>query len=121
MTYFLLFLALTSNAVANIFIKLGSQQFAQGLRTIFSEPVLFFKNGYFFAGVSFFVLALVLYSLVLSRMQLSVAYPIMTSMGFVIVLSFSVWYLHEELLWWQWIGIVMIILGVVLLSQGKIA
>lgn len=118
MTYLFLFIALTSNAVANIFMKLASERFAEGLSVIFKDPVVFLKNGYFFGALFFFAIALVLYALVLSKMSLSIAYPIMTSLGFVIVLGFSVWYLNEQLLWWQWLAIAMILLGVVVLSQG---
>lgn len=120
MTYILLITALTTNAFANILIKLGSKQFSEGLGVVFKDPLLFFKNGYFFGGVLLFAVTLVLYSLVLSRMNLSVAYPIMTSLGFLIVVGFSVWALHEQLYWWQFVGIGLIIFGVILLSQGAI-
>jgi len=118
MTTLLLILALTGNALANICIKLGSEQFSEGLRVFFTNPFVLLKNGYFFAGLVLFGLALVMYSLVLSRMNLSIAYPIMTSMGFFIVVGFSVWHLEEHLMWWQWLGIALILTGVILLSQG---
>jgi multidrug transporter EmrE-like cation transporter len=116
MTYLLLFLALSSNAVANILMKLGSEQFSLGLKSLFVKPVLFFSNGYFFSGLFFFGLALLLYTQVLARMSLSIAYPIMTSLGFVIVVGFSVLVLKEQLIWWQWLGMVMVLVGVLLLS-----
>lgn len=118
MVYFQLFLALTFNAVANICIKLGSKQMALDLKGLLSEPLMLMKNGYLMVGLCFFALALVLYSLVLSKMSLSVAYPIMTGAGFVIVVGFSVMVLREQLFWWQWLGIVSIVMGVILLSQG---
>src|SRR5690606_20782062 len=118
MMYFLLFLALTFNALANICIKLGAERFSFDLRQFATEPLIFLKNGYFVLGLCFFAVALVVYSYVLSRMNLSIAYPIMTSVGFLLVVSFSVFFLQESLQWWQWCGIVCILLGVVLLSQG---
>ena len=118
MVYFLLFLALTCNAVANILIKFGAEKFSEGIRVLFSQPSAFFTNGYFFLGLVFFGVALVLYSIVLSKMPLSIAYPIMTSMGFMIVVGFSSFYLHEVLHWWQWLGILLILGGVVFLSYG---
>jgi len=118
MVYWLLLAALTSNAVANILIKLGAEQFTEGLKVLFKHPWQMFSNGYFFAGLIFFALALVLYAQVLSKMSLSVAYPIMTSLGFIIVVGFSVVGLKEQLFWWQWIGVLLILLGVLLLSQG---
>ena len=120
MTSLYLLMALTANAVANILIKLGSEQYAEGMRLLLTNPRIFFTNWFFFFGVLSFVVALVFYSLVLSRMQLSVAYPIMTSVGFMIVVGFSVLALREQLHWWQWIGILLILVGVVLLSQDSI-
>ena len=108
MVYWLLAAALVCNAVANIFIKLGSEQFSNGLRVLFQHPWQMFSNGYFFAGLLFFALALVLYAQVLAKMNLSIAYPIMTSLGFVIVVGFSVLALKEQLFWWQWLGSAMI-------------
>ncbi|MDP2691972.1 MAG: SMR family transporter [bacterium] len=118
MFYVLLVIALVANALANIFLKLGMMKFSGGISGMILKPWLFVLNAYVFSGLVFFGIALVLYSLVLSKMNLSVAYPIMTGVGFVIVLSFSVLGLHEQFIWWQWIGIVLIFLGVLLLSQG---
>lgn len=118
MVYGLLIIALTCNAIANILIKLGAESFAEGMKVLFQHPWQMFSNGYFFSGILFFALALVLYAQVLAKMNLSVAYPIMTSVGFVIVVGFSVFALQEQLFWWQWVGIVLILTGVFLLSQG---
>lgn len=120
MTYFLLFFALVCNAVANILMKLGSQQFSDGLLRIFQDPQLFFRNGYFFAGVVFFMMALVFYTVALSRLSLSVAYPIMTGLGFMIVVLFSVYSLGEQLWWWQILGVGFVLVGVILLSHGAL-
>ena len=118
MTGFYLVLALVANAVANIFMKLGSERFVEGVKKLMVEPMVFFGNWHFFAGLAFFGTALALYNLVLSKMSLSVAYPIMTTMGFVIVVSYSMYALEETLQWWQWVGLGMVLVGVVLLSQG---
>ena len=80
------------------------------------EPLGFLKNGYLVIGVIFFAVALVLYTLVLARMNLSVAYPIMVSVGFALVMTYSVVFLHEQLWWWQWLGILLVLVGVTLLS-----
>jgi len=71
------------------------------------------------AGVGLFALNIVAYSYVLSKIQLSIAYPIMTSVGFLIVVGFSVFALKEQVSMVQIIGIVMIVAGVVLVA-GKL-
>jgi len=118
MTYVFLLIALTSNALANISIKLGMKQFTGGLSDVLARPWSFVMNTYLLTGLILFGTALMFYALVLSRMNLSMAYPIMTSLGFVIVVGFSVWGLNEQLFWWQWLGIGIILFGVLLLSQG---
>jgi len=115
-----LILAIISNAIANICLKMGSQQFDHGISRIFSEPLMLLKNGYLVVGIVFFATALVLYTLVLAKMNLSVAYPVMVSIGFVIVVAFSVFFLREQLLWWQWLGMAFIISGVILVSKGAV-
>lgn len=116
MPYLYLFLAIICNAVANICLKLGAAQFDRGISNLIKDPLIFLKNGYVMIGIIFFAVALVLYTLVLARMNLSVAYPMMVSIGFVIVLSYSVFFLHEQLVWWQWLGIALVASGVILLS-----
>ena len=120
MIYIFLTIALVANAMANIFIKLGAQQFSGGLSELAVRPWMFVVNIYLLSGLIFFGVALVFYTVVLSKLNLSVAYPIMTSLGFLIVIGFSVWGLDESLFWWQWLGIAMIMAGVVLLSQGAV-
>lgn len=119
MPYLYLFIAIICNAVGNICLKQGAAQFDRGLSNLVNDPLIFLKNGYVVIGIIFFAAALVLYTLILAKMNLSIAYPMMVSIGFVIVLSYSVIFLHEQLLWWQWLGIVLVLLGVILLSISK--
>ena len=64
-----------------------------------------------YAG-SFFV-----WTVVLSRLQLSVAYP-MLAMTYVLIPLASWLVLHEALSSWQWIGIALIFTGVVVVTRG---
>jgi len=81
----MLILALVLNAIANILMKLGSGD--GGLMVVVTDPRKFFGNGYLLFGIVTFVLALGFYTFALSKIQLSIAYPIMTSMGFLIVVG----------------------------------
>ena len=88
MTWIVLIVAIIFNAVANILIKAGMEgSVSMGLAAtvrhrFFSLPIL--------GGIACFGLALAAYSYILSRMNLSVAYPIMTSAGFAIISIASV-------------------------------
>ena len=80
-TYVILGLAVILNAMANIFMKIGivridnnSDIFSLTLKSI-TQPIIPL-------GIIFFILALICYLYALSKLNLSIAYPIMTSMGF---------------------------------------
>jgi len=68
-------------------------------------------------GIICFGLALAAYSYVLSRMNLSVAYPIMTSMGFLFVIIASWMFFGENVTLTQVTGFVLIIAGVWMVAR----
>ncbi|GBF50869.1 cation transporter protein [Leptospira ryugenii] len=107
-------IAVFFNALANILMKTSSladaekpiQANANGLfQTLF--------NPYFILGLASFGLALLGYRFVLGKgLKLSLAYPVFTSSGFIIVLLASAFFFKERLNLTQWIGIVFILIGV---------
>lgn len=117
MTYLLLTIALTLNAAANIFIKAAMRSSAGSslplvLRDSVSNPLLW-------CGVACFAFALAFYSAVLSRMPLSLAYPIMTTGGFALVLLVSTLWFGERLSGLQSVGLLLILTGVWLASSNS--
>lgn len=68
-------------------------------------------------GCFCFVIAFVAYSYALSKVNLSIAYPIMTSLGYAILILSSVFFLKETLNSIQVIGILFIIFGVWMVTQ----
>ncbi|MFH1729061.1 MAG: EamA family transporter [Pseudomonadota bacterium] len=118
MIYCILAFAIVCNATANILIKLGMMK----LDAIKLAPFDFLRylsyiNLTIVAGIAMFALALVSYAYVLSKMNLSIAYPVMTSLGFVIVIAFSATFLKETITFIQLIGFASIILGVWLVAR----
>jgi multidrug transporter EmrE-like cation transporter len=74
-----------------------------------SAPIIF--------GILCFAIALVAYGYVLSKLNLSVAYPIMTSLGFMIVI-FASWLIFEEPIGaTQIAGFILILSGVWLVAR----
>lgn len=70
-------------------------------------------NPYFIGGLASFGLALLGYRYVLGKgLKLSLAYPVFTSSGFIIVLIASSLFFKERLNLTQWIGIAFILIGV---------
>jgi multidrug transporter EmrE-like cation transporter len=112
---YILALAILFNATANVLIKVGMSRInGSGVASILfaalSQPV-------FWAGLILFGLALAAYSLALTRLNLSIAYPIMVSMGLVIVVLVSGFYLNESISIIQILGFALIITGVWLVAR----
>jgi undecaprenyl phosphate-alpha-L-ara4N flippase subunit ArnE len=63
------------------------------------------------AGFALVALAAVLWLVVLSRLEVSLAYPFL-SLGFVLVLLFSRFWLGERVPPLRWLGVALIVLGV---------
>jgi multidrug transporter EmrE-like cation transporter len=108
-------LALTLNATANVLLKVGAARLG-GLE----EPSLIGRlitNYHLLAGLSLFALNVVFYVLALTRLNLSVAYPIMMAGGVIIVVSVSILFLQEAVTARQMFGLVLLILGIVLVAE----
>lgn len=112
----ILIFAIVFNALANILIKVGmvrikdTAHFSGLLKGAIQQPALI-------AGVFSFVLALVAYSIVLTKLNLSVAYPVMVSMGLVIVVLVSFIILKEVITPLQIVGFLFIIAGVWMVAR----
>lgn len=74
-------------------------------------------NPVIIAGVTCFALGLAAYNYVLIKTDLSVAYPIMTSVGYVIVVLVSWLLLKETITIIQLTGIALIIAGVWMVAR----
>jgi multidrug transporter EmrE-like cation transporter len=74
-------------------------------------------NPFVFLGLSCFALALVAYNYVLSQINLSIAYPLMTSVGYCIVIAVSWLFLHEKIVPIQLLGFFLIIAGVWMVAR----
>ncbi len=111
MSYVILILAITFNAVANILMKIGMLKGKQG--TGFADFMLgTITNPALIAGVVCFAIGLAAYCFVLTKLNLSVAYPVMTSVGYVIVIIASWLFLKETITAIQIAGFSLIIAGV---------
>jgi len=115
-TVVLLILAIFFNALANILVKIGMirigkmEGWGQMLSKVAVQPA-------FILGVISFALALLAYSAVLTRLNLSVAYPIMISMGLVLVVFASYFLLNESIRFIQLVGFLLIIAGIWMVAR----
>ena len=119
MAYLFLVLALTLNAAANILLKMGATRLG-GLE----EPGLFGRlvsNYHLSAGLLLFALNVVFYVAALTRLNLSVAYPIMVAGGIVIVVAVSAFALQEDITPLQTLGLALLVLGIALVGHRSFA
>jgi len=117
--YLVLLAAIVLNAGANIMIKAAMRKSPiipdQG--ALFQAFAQAAKNPYLIGGVVLFGLALAAYSVVLSRLNLSVAYPIMTGAGFLLVFLVSGLYFKESITAVHVLGSGLILAGVWVLTR----
>ena len=104
--YLFLALALMLNATANVLLKNGAAEVGS-----LGEPNLVGRlvtNYHLLAGLSLFALNVVFYVLALTRLNLSVAYPIMMAGGVGIIAAVSVLLLQEALTMRQGVGLFLL-------------
>ena len=119
-----LIIALVLNASANLLIKFGVR--SMDLELAGASPMqdglwglvrLLFRHWMILAGLGCFALNVVFYSFALQKLPISVAYPIMVTTGFAIIVAVAGFVLHERLSILQWIGVVTILIGVALVAK----
>lgn len=114
-------IALILNATANLLIKIGMNPIAArggvlrdgpvaGLITVLTNPTLIVAMVCFAAN-------LLAYMYAVQRLPISVAYPIMVTVGFAIIVVAAGILLGERLTALQWVGVVMILGGVWLVAS----
>jgi small multidrug resistance pump len=105
------------NVCGHVFLKIGMNQVGQVGSRPFTEFALnAIANPYVLAGLAGYVSSVTGYIVVLSKTQLSVAYPILMSSGYALIVLISFLYLKEPFNIFKWIGIFLIIAGVALVS-----
>lgn len=108
------------NAAAQLFLKAGTLrigEFAFSAENVFPIGWKLATQPFIVAGVGCYVISLVVWILGLSRVPVSIAYP-MLSIGY-IVSAIAAWYLFGESLTAQkMVGIGFIVIGVYLVAKS---
>lgn len=81
------------------------------LKTVFASPFLW-------AGLLVVVTVFILWSMILSKIDLSVAVPI-ASFSYILVPLVSIVFLHEQITALRWVGVFFVLAGVVLVSLSS--
>jgi multidrug transporter EmrE-like cation transporter len=116
MTYVIFIISIVLNAAANILMKAGALKPKES-NQLFDVVVNMVMNPVIIAGIICFALGLAAYNYVLIKINLSVAYPVNTSLGYILVILVSWLVLKETITPVQLGGIGMIIAGVWMVAR----
>jgi multidrug transporter EmrE-like cation transporter len=116
----LILVSVTLAAVAQIMLKTGVDRATEahggelrmgveGLKALSASPLVW-------AGLVLFGVSAVAWLFALSRASLSFAYPF-AALGYVLIVSFSAFVLHESVPPLRWLGVALIVVGIVLVAQ----
>jgi len=108
------------NAAAQIVIKKGMMQigtFAFSLKNMVPVGIKVASSPFVILGIMFYVISLVLWLMVLSRVDVSYAYP-MLSVGYIVAALFGKYIFNEPVGPVRWAGIIIICIGVYLITRS---
>lgn len=117
MPYLLLMGAFTLNALANIFLKLGALRGIAFSGLSFGQ--ILSQNLFAIIGLACFALNAFFYFLALRHVPLTIGYPIMVVMSLLIINSYAMFALKEEVSLVQLVGYALIIAGIALVFFFK--
>lgn len=114
----LIFTSILIAVFGQIFMKKGMMEvgFIQ-LSHAFGKFWTMMFNPWVILGLIFYALSAVLWLIILSRKDLSFAYPLV-SLGYVLVLFLSAVIFKEHVGFMRWIGAVVIMLGIFIISRS---
>ncbi len=116
MYWFILGVSLVLNAMGNILAKYAMEGAPKDTGIV---PLALYALGNWkvWLGILCFGTAFGGYSIVLTKMDLSLAYPIMTTGGFLIILTASFFLFSERLSFARLVGISLLIAGIWIISR----
>jgi len=105
-------------AFGQLFMKMGLKENPIEFKDLLSLKlfnVIFQK--YVFIGVVLYLLAVLLWFVVLSKAELSFAYPLI-SLAYVITAFLAIYFFGEQVTLVRWLGIVLILAGVFFITRS---
>ncbi len=106
--------------VGQMLLKMGMLRigkFSFNISTLVSQYMKIFLNPFVIAGLVGFFISMLIWLYVLSRMELSLAYPFV-ALNYVLILFGSYFLFKETITPLKIVGVVVIIVGVYLVARG---
>ena len=117
----MLFVPISIGVVGQIFLKIGVGQigrFSMLQKGIILQYIKMFMNPYIFWGIALYGLSTVFWLYLISRVPLSFAFP-MLSLSYILIGLASYFIFHETIHPHNWIGMLIIMIGVVFVAWGR--
>jgi len=116
----LILLGVLLNAAAQLVLKKGMTDighFSFTLENLLPIGLKVAMNPFVILGVVFYVVSLAVWLMVLSRVDVSYAYPLL-SVGYIVAALAGKYFFHEPLGLVRWAGIIIICIGVFLITRS---
>ena len=117
----LIFVAMLLGAAGQLSLKVGMNQVGAVESVSMARPweafVPIFSQPLVWVGLALYGVSSLIWLIVLSRLDLSYAYPLLASMYIVLPLL-SMVFLKESIPPLRWLGMLVVIAGVILVSRG---
>ena len=114
----LILLAIILNVCGHLFLKAGMNKIgAISVSQLVRNFTVIFTTPFIIMGLLSYVSSVAMYMVVLSRVNISYAYPLMMGLGYVLIVLFSWQIFAEPFSFFKWVGIVLILVGVFLLGK----
>jgi len=116
--WILILSAIFLNVCGHLFLKAGMNKIgAISLDHLFLSFTRIFSTPFVLLGLFSYVSSVAMYMVVLSRVDISYAYPLMMGLGYSMIVLFSWQIFGEPFSSFKWIGIALILIGVFLLGK----
>lgn len=114
----LMIFAIILNVCGHLFLKAGMNRIgAISINQLVGNFTVIFTTPFVILGLLSYVSSVAMYMVVLSKVNVSYAYPLMMGLGYVLIVLFSWQIFAEPFSFFKWIGIVLILVGVFLLGK----
>lgn len=118
----LILFSVSLNAAAQLFLRKGMAAqilaFGGGLSPVIRGVARILQDPWVFSGLSCYAISIVSWMYVLSKVQVSYAYPFL-SVGYVIVVAAAYFFFREPVTLLKMLGVGLICVGVVLVAKGS--
>ncbi len=116
--WILILSAILLNVCGHLFLKAGMNKIgAIAFNELFFSFTKIFATPFVLLGLLSYVSSVAMYMVVLSRVDISYAYPLMMGVGYCLIVLFSWQIFGESFSSFKWTGIFLILIGVFLLGK----